>query len=228
MISIITCTNRQHCLKKVFQNYDRQKVKKKELIIVLNRDNMDINKWKAEAIHYSNVSIFQLPETTTLGSCLNFAVKKAKYEYVAKFDDDDYYAPNYIEDSLSLFNKTGADIIGKRTIYMYFPDKKLLTIHVPNQENRSKRYVAGSTFVIRKKVFNKVQFPDQKVGSDLYFLQRCAAIGLKVYSGNRFNYCCIRRDPVHHTWKKRPEKILERCKTVKRKVDDFRPFIVGN
>lgn len=211
---------------KLLENYNCQLLTTKELIVVLNRDDMDIRKWRKEAIGYKNVSIYQLPEETTLGSCLNFAVTKAKYDYLAKFDDDDFYSPFYLVQSLKSLQNSGADIVGKRSIFMYFPDNKVLTIHVPNQENRLKRYVSGATLVIKKAVFKLVEFPNRKVGSDLYFLKRCAAVGLKVYSGDRFNYCCIRRDPSHHTWKKSPDKLLKtRCKIIKT-VDDFKPIVI--
>lgn len=40
-----------------------------------------------------NIHVYRAPQHHSLGACLNHAVKKAKYSYIAKFDDDDYYAP---------------------------------------------------------------------------------------------------------------------------------------
>ena len=44
---------------------------------------------------------------------------KMKGEYWAKFDDDDFYGENYLVNNVFFINKTGADLLGKKTIYLY-------------------------------------------------------------------------------------------------------------
>ncbi|RKD24597.1 hypothetical protein BEP19_09475 [Ammoniphilus oxalaticus] len=83
MVSIICCTMRQHFMENAFRNYESQDYREKELIIILNRDDMDRSVWEARARRSSNVTVFQLPESMTLGECLNFGVEQAKYPYVA-------------------------------------------------------------------------------------------------------------------------------------------------
>src|SRR5690554_5914043 len=94
--SVITVTNNEIFIDNIFENYDRQIIKDKELIIVLNKNRMNIDNYKSKAKTYSNVKILRIDEKISLGSCLNCAVKIAEYDLIAKFDDDDYYGPKYL------------------------------------------------------------------------------------------------------------------------------------
>lgn len=84
MISVITCRIRPELMDNVFENYSHQVFKKKELIIILNHDDMDLKQWIQKAKQYPNVFVYQLPSKKTVGECKNFAVKKAKYSYIGK------------------------------------------------------------------------------------------------------------------------------------------------
>ncbi|USK82051.1 glycosyltransferase family A protein [Peribacillus frigoritolerans] len=228
MVSIICCTIRQHLMENVFQNYNNQVWKEKELIIILNRNDMSIDSWEIRAKFFQDVSIYQLQEEWTLGECLNFGIEKAKYDFIAKFDDDDYYSPNYLAQSMECFNKTNADLIGKRTIFMYFEDKKILAIHKPGKENKIvNQGLKGATLIFKKEIINKVRFPKLNLGEDTFFIRQCIKNRLKVYSTDKNNYVCLRTSLTdHHTWDINNELLLRKsfivCKT-----DDYKPFVLG-
>lgn len=148
MVSVITCTIRDSCMEEVFLNFDRQQDVEKELIIILNKDNMDAEKWKRRAVDSSGISIYQLPSNITLGECLNFGVEKAKYSNIAKFDDDDYYSPYYLTHSLQALRDSQASVVGKTSIFMYFKDQSLLTEFNPNKFGGQLRKMRGHTIII--------------------------------------------------------------------------------
>jgi glycosyltransferase involved in cell wall biosynthesis len=95
-VSIITCTNRPNYLNNLLQNYNRQRYAQKELIIIINNNAIPLSPYQQLAKKHKNIKIYRKPEHQTLGSCLNYAVTKCKYHTIAKFDDDDYYAPHYL------------------------------------------------------------------------------------------------------------------------------------
>ena len=227
MISIICSTIRQHFMENVFRNYESQVWNEKELIIILNQDDMDITKWEERAKLTANVSIYQLQEDLTLGECLNFAMEKARYAFIAKFDDDDYYAPNYLAKSMDTLMKTNADVVGKRTVYMYFEDQKILALHKPGNENQFvKQGIKGATFLFKKEISEKVNFPKLNLGEDTYFLHQCAKNRFKVFSADKKNYVCLRiSKPGHHTWKLNNE-ILLRKSSVICKTEDYKTFVL--
>ncbi|UVI28636.1 glycosyltransferase family protein [Paenibacillus spongiae] len=210
-VSIITCTNRQHNMDNIFENYEHQKWGNKELIIILNHDGLNIKEWKQKAELYPNVSVYRIPEEKSLGVCMNFAVDKAKHDYIAKFDDDDYYAPNYLTDAMHAFNYTDTDIVGKHTYYAYVENLKALTIRFPGNENQFGRFLAGPTLLIKKDVFNIVKWPDQERGGDTAFLRECRANGVKMYSSDKYNFCYRRSNPENHTWRTSNLAFLQNC-----------------
>ncbi len=224
-VSIITCTNRQSYLRNLFQNYSRQRYAKKELIIIINNNKIPILPYQNLAKKYKNIKIFRKPEHHSLGACLNFAVKKCKYNFIAKFDDDDYYAPHYLLDSIKTFRRTSADIIGKRAHYMYLRGPKKLILRFPQDEHRSVTYLPGATLVFKRKVFHRVKFPNRSVGEDDLFCLRGKRKGFKVYSGSKKNFVAIRRkNSLKHTWIISDKTLLESHKII-RNIKNYRRFV---
>ena len=200
-VSIITCTNRQTYRSNLLQNFQRQRHGKKELLIIVNGDDIPLQPYLKLAAEDKRIRVYRVPEKRTLGACLNFAVKKTKYDYVAKFDDDDYYAPRYLSDSLQVIAETDADVIGKRAHYMYLRGSKTLLLRFPRDENRSVSQLPGATLIFKKHVFSKVRFPNVSIGEDDQFCLRCKERGFKVYSGDRHHFVAIRRkNSFQHTW----------------------------
>jgi cellulose synthase/poly-beta-1,6-N-acetylglucosamine synthase-like glycosyltransferase len=229
--SIITCTNLPYSLNNIIENFIRQDYEKKELIIIINNNKIDEKEWKEKASKYENMRVFKLDENISLGKCLNFGVNKAKYGIIAKFDDDDYYGPKYLSDSIKYFNNIGAKVVGKGTTLVYLVENKILTIRNPGQENKYTKFVNGSTLVFKKEIFNKVRFRDLNVTEDVYFCSDCLKVGIKIYSSNKYHHIYFRHPfKENHTWKIKDKEFLNSyCNThVLKKhlnsIDDVRQF----
>ncbi len=219
-ISVILCTNRPEFQLNIFLNYDRQLHRPKELILVLNNNKMDLNWYRAIAIRYPNVLVFQMDESISLGRCLNFAVSKAKYPLIAKLDDDDYYSSYYLNGVVQCFHDNKADVFGKNTCYLYLKSRNLLLLLHPNRENQYTDMVMGSTLAFRRTVFRKVKFRHVSQGEDTYFFADCAKQNLKIYSCDPFNYVCIRRsNRLSHTWSVDEKTLLEHSIRVAETLD---------
>lgn len=213
-VSVVVSTNKPNFAVNIFANYNNQSWVKKELIIILNNDSLNISEWERLAGNDDSVSIYQLPEHENLGTCLTFAINRAKYEFVAKFDDDDYYAPFYLSEAMQLLGKTNADIVGKRSLYMYMTEKKLLLLRHPSLENRWSKLVGGGTIVCKREVFQAVPFTNCKVGTMIRFVRDCCEKGFTVYSSSRFNYTYVRRDDNSHTWNPGKKYLFKTSKIV--------------
>lgn len=224
MVSIITPTMKQQFMDNIFENYKNQNWEEKELIIILNHDEMNISKWKKKAKKYRNVSIYQLPQEATLGECLNYGVERAKFDYIAKFDDDDYYSPNYLIEQMQYFEYYDIDIVGKRSVYMFIESKKTLGVRNQNNEHKYTKSVRGPTIMFRKEVFNEVQFCPKNQGEDVHFLQDCRQNGYKVYSTSRYNFTYIRRANENHTTKRNDDQLLNELSNVCI-TDDFKSIV---
>lgn len=224
-VSIITCTKRPECMKRLFTNYNRQIYKNKELIIILNNNKLELNKYKKAAKQYRNVRIYSMPDHKSLGSCLNYGVKLSKHSFIAKFDDDDYYAPNYLTESMQILLKTNAEIVGKRAHFMKLGDKNLLLFRYYKMANKYVSLVQGATLLVKRHVFSKIAFPNQNRGECVKFCADCLAKGFRIYSGSQYNFVAIRkRNSKNHTWIVSDKYLLTRDVKLLR-VRNIRRFI---
>lgn len=223
-VSVIVSTNKQGFMQNIFFNFNSQKWVNKELIIVLNNDSMSLAEWVEQVEDNEAVSVYQLPESDSLGACLNFAVKKAKFDYIAKFDDDDYYAPYYLDEAMRVLRQTDADLVGKRSYYMYMIDSKLLMLRHPSREHRWSPRIGGGTIVGKKTVFQTIPFVSQKVGTAFSFVKDCHKNGYRVYSSSRYNYTYLRRDNKVHTWNPGMKYFLKTSKPIS-VISDYRNYV---
>lgn len=227
-VSIITCTHRLAYIDRVFENYLRQEYMHKELIIVLNNDSMPAEEWERRAVLCPDVRVFRLKEGTSLGACYNFAAEQSRYNYLAKFDDDDYYAPQYLIRSMHAFKQFGADIIGKTSRYVYFESISTLAVMAPTLEYTPVPYVVGATLVFKKDMWSRVRFRDITRGEDTEFQNDCLARGYKIFSIDKYNYVTIRHpDTVDHTFVIDDLSYLALGELVAY-TDDYKPYIIRN
>ncbi|RHW43576.1 glycosyltransferase family 2 protein [Neobacillus notoginsengisoli] len=202
MISVVVCTNREAFIPNILENFSRQTFEEKELIVILNSSLIN-----ASAPDL-NVRFVTLPETMSLGECLNQGVKLATYDYVAKMDDDDFYGADYLEEAYEGLLATNADLVGKSTFYIYFQKNHELRLYNANWEKRwipktekykTNYFMSGATLVFRKEVMANILFPHVNVGEDSHFQQVCFRQGLKMFSLSKSHYAYIRYpSPRHH------------------------------
>lgn len=226
-VSVITCTNRPNSLDNIINNYISQNHKLKELIIIINNDIIDLDLWMERVKEYNDIRLYKLSDKFSLGKCLNYAVDKSNYPYISKFDDDDFYGPNYLVDSVNAFKYTEAGVVGKNTVYSYLEGPQLLALRYPNQENRYCEYVAGSTLTVKKEIFNYIKFKELSRGEDTKFLMDCIKFGVKIYATDRFNHVVIRRHDIStHSWKITENEFLKNCTIIKKTNDYITPVVV--
>lgn len=226
-VSIIIPTNKIKYAENIFENYSRCNYKNKELIIILNNNKLNIEDYIKKAEKYENVRIYKLDEKISLGYCMNYGVEVSKYNYIAKMDDDDYYASNYILDAVNIFRYVDTDIVGKASYFIYYEKYNSIGIMYPNASNVYSRYIAGSTLMIKKKVFEKVKFRNLSIAEDANFLKDCVEKKIKIYSGDKYNYIYIRHKELkEHTWKIESKDLYKISKNLRYTDDVLKITIV--
>ncbi|OBZ13367.1 glycosyltransferase [Bacillus sp. FJAT-26390] len=227
-VSIITSTIRPEHLHHIFRNYARQTWNKKELIIIVNKNNISLEPYKQKALQYQNVRIYRVDQAKNLGACLNYAASTAKYNYIAKFDDDDYYSPYYLAEAMQLFGNSKADVIGKRSCYFFFPHRsKLLLRKTSVPPYKPCRKIAGATIMFHKRVFQKVHFSRHvRQGTDVRFVRACLNKGFRIYTTSPYNFVAYRRpNNLSHTWKITDKQLLTDKNASIIDTTDFKPYI---
>ncbi|MEK5060057.1 glycosyltransferase [Paenibacillus shunpengii] len=224
-VSIIVCTKRHYCMDNLIENFISQRYKHKELIIILNHKELKMKDYIKAAEPYKNIRIYRQPEHVSLGNCLNYGVNMAKYPYIAKFDDDDYYAPDYLKDSMHTLRKTKADIVGKRAHYVYLSSKKLVLYRYRDMAERYVSEVQGATLLFKREVFDAVSFPNRSRGECVKFCSLCRAKGYSIYAGSPYHFAAIRRKgSKDHTWIVSDRRLMKKGDQVPG-VNDIKTFV---
>jgi cellulose synthase/poly-beta-1,6-N-acetylglucosamine synthase-like glycosyltransferase len=220
-VSIITCTERPAYLQNILQNFLRQDFTPKELIIIINNNAIDLGLWRRQTAEYPRVRVLRVDERIGQGSCLNYAAHQASYDYVAKFDDDDYYSPTYLSNSVAALENSGAGLVGKASWFLYFEGSGTLALFSPGNEDTFVDRVTGATMLIRKSILKRIRFRNLDAGEDVEFCRDCTRNNIRIYATDRYNFVGIRRlDVDSHTWQDSEERILEDCVIIAH-TDDY-------
>lgn len=174
-----------------------------------------------------NVRIFHRPGQS-IGSCMNFASALARFQYITKMDDDEFYAPYYLHGLIHAFRRSKADIVGKRAMFIHLAGSRML-IQWYTSENRYVPWVAGGTITYKKSVWRKVKFTDRSFAEDVRFLRACRRKGFVVYAGDRYNFCALRRKNYRsHTWQLSDQQFIRhpQAKIIARQCDNYKRYVV--
>lgn len=200
LVSIVTPTSgRQHLMPALYQVFCRQTYPNTELIIFEDGPTPSdfLSNLEDPRVRYLHVT-----NKITTGNKRNTLIDQARGDVIAFFDDDDYYAPNYLEAMLE--QMAGAEIIKLSNWFTYS------TIHhqffywdteVPDEHHFKvgKRSIAiqnakmadmhirslftdgyGFSYVFSKSVALDVRFPDMDFGEDIAFLTEAKRRGRRV------------------------------------------------
>ncbi|MGL5345863.1 MAG: glycosyltransferase family 2 protein [Peptostreptococcaceae bacterium] len=221
--SVVTSTYRYECIENLINNFIVQDFKNKELIVIINNDSIEISDFDIYTQKESSIKVYKLPQATNLGICLNFAISKAKYKYVAKFDDDDLYGKNYLKEAYNAFIKEDCDVVGKWQYLIYLEgENKILARPKDPRRSRQFAYVSwlpGATLCFKKSIFEDIEFSDINSQVDDDIMKKCVEKKLKIFSTSRNNFIAMRHiDTNKHTWKITHEKLIETCTLIKEDI----------
>ena len=131
----------------------------------------------------------------------NWLCERSTAPVIAQFDDDDYYAPNYLEKMLARLNRTGADITKLSAWFVYSaqlqrlgywdtantlglhftfgPEKSLQGfVNQTPPDNMKNNYLGyGFSYVFKKSAWEAAPFPPVEYASDYGFVAGAIAKG---------------------------------------------------
>jgi glycosyltransferase involved in cell wall biosynthesis len=117
MVSVITPTrNRDRFLKNALKYFRSQDYTNIEWLI------LDDSPQAAECcgdLSDENIFYQHTNRKLSVGEKRNILIERARGEIIIQFDDDDYYAPNYVSSMVSALTELGADLINLRGWFLY-------------------------------------------------------------------------------------------------------------
>ena len=124
------------------------------------------------AIHY-----YYTDPVGTIGMKRNYACEKAKGEIIMHWDDDDWYAADWISRQVDFLTQSGADMCGIQHVHYYtaLQDKFFTVVRkyegMPNPNN----WVTGASLAYWRSFWQAHPFRDLQKGEDDNFIQQSGA-----------------------------------------------------
>ena len=155
--------NRKRFIPLAIEYFLRQDYPCRELIILDDGISaIDYLVPENDSIHY-----YRLKKANVIGTKRNIACDLAKGEIIVHWDDDDWYANNWITSQVNTLAGSAADICGLDQLLFYAPiiSKSWKYIY----PNGHKNWVGGATMAYRKSFWRNHPFLDLQVGEDNQF-----------------------------------------------------------
>ena len=213
-VSVLTPTMRPDSIAHCLENFRKQAYENKELILILNNAEFDVDAIRKEVRSIPNAQVIHVEGRTTLGDCLNRGVDAASGKYVAEMDDDDYYGERYLSDNVLAASFSDAEIVGKGAYYVYLVGAEATALRETSPEHTfTSSVVAGNTVFVQTDAARDVMFAPLVRGEDTDFQRRAAWAGCRIYSTDRFNYLRVWDHKVsEHSWKISDAEFREKCR----------------
>lgn len=215
-ITVVLVSRRPHLVEECLAKVKAQSYPDVELVYVLHGDHPEAQSTLARVREEGAIAL-QLDRTMSLAACLNIAIRHASGEYVAKFDDDDFYGADYLSDLVGYRRMVDFDVIGKPSGF-YFDAVGNRLLYDPSSRRREWRVgdprqelvmTAGAAILARRAIFDDVQYPEnRRGGADSEFARLCQRAGMKIYSADIFNFVVYRDGgQSFHTWRMTDEQM---------------------
>jgi glycosyltransferase involved in cell wall biosynthesis len=164
---IMPTANRQKFIPQAINYFLSQDYPNKELIII----DDGIHTISDLIPNDPKIKYFYTQPLGTIGVKRNFACEKATGEIIVHFDDDDYYAPDWISRSIEAHKTTGADMTGLNRVFFYSPSVDKRWMYEDTDEDRP--WICGATMAYKKELWRNHPFVDLHVGEDYDFVWNC-------------------------------------------------------
>lgn len=199
--SVILCTRRPDFLAFALRQIARQRHIDLELVLTLHGIPADLPEVKAAVAGFNRpITVVEVPGGVSFGAALNRGATHASGRYVAKWDDDDWYGPEFLADMMLASSYTGAELLGCFAQFVYLGQIDLTIYRPAGQSERMTRSISGGTFVMERSAFDSVGgFPPVPRSVDAALLDSITAAGGWIYRTHGLGYVLHRR-ATGHTW----------------------------
>jgi glycosyltransferase involved in cell wall biosynthesis len=167
-ISVINCLNGERYLKKCIKSVLSQTYQNLEIIFWDNQSN-DKSASILKSFSDKRIKYYKSKLSTNLYSARNFAIKKAKGDFVSFLDVDDWWAKDKLTKQILLLKQNKNIKIIYSNLYIYDQNKKKFSLAIRSKMKSGmiasdllKKYCVGLlTVLIERKIFDKNKFNDK-------------------------------------------------------------------
>lgn len=166
---IMPTANRPNFVAMAAEHFLNQDCRDAELIII------DDGKISVRDIlpEHRRIKYFYTESLGTIGVKRNYACEKACGEIIVHWDDDDWYAYDWISKSVEFLNTSKADICGLNQITFFSPLVKKFWNYSNKATDRP--WLSGATMAYRREFWLKHPFKDVQIGEDYDYVWNSGA-----------------------------------------------------
>ncbi|MER5418686.1 glycosyltransferase family 2 protein [Streptosporangium roseum] len=202
-VSVVMSSMRPHLLGSALTQIARQRRVETEVLLALHGVPAG-----HEAVRRAvrecglTVTVIEADAETPFGEVLNLAASRASGEYIAKWDDDDWYGPEHLADLLLARSYAGADIVGTAAEFFYLEPLNATIRRTDYTSEVWSDHVAGGTILLDRARYAELGgFPALPRGVDAGFLKAAHAAGARIYRTHGLGYVLRRSVSAEHTWR---------------------------
>jgi glycosyltransferase involved in cell wall biosynthesis len=166
---IMPTANRQKFIPIAVDYFLNQDFRDAELIIV----DDGIESVASLLPDHSRIKYFYTPPLGSIGLKRNYACEKAQGDIIMHWDDDDWYAHDWISRQLKVLENSDADICGLDHITFFSP---LVGKYWQYADQKGERpWLAGATMAYRRSFWKAHPFKDIQIGEDYDYIWNTGA-----------------------------------------------------
>jgi len=166
---IMPTANRQKFIPFAIDYFLQQDYPNIELIIV--DDGLESAQYLIP--NHPQIKYFYSDYIGTIGIKRNKACEKANGQIILHWDDDDWYASDWVSKQIDALETSGADITGLNKIILYSPTVEKRWIY--EDSDLEKPWICGATMAYKKSFWEAHPFNDIQVGEDYDFVYNTGA-----------------------------------------------------
>jgi hypothetical protein len=205
-VSIVMATKRPALAGQALAQMERQRDVRAEVLLGLHGVR---HEQVREAVSACSLPVrwVEADASVPFGEVLNRAAALASGDYLAKWDDDDWYGPRHLADLLMAMSYAGADVVGTTAEFFYLEPLKATVRRTTFASGASypsevwADHVAGGTILVPRAKFREIGgFPGLPRAVDLEFLKAAQKAEARIYRTHGLGYVLRRGLSADHTW----------------------------
>lgn len=219
-VSVVLATNRPVHFEHALQSIAAQTHPAHDVMIGLHGPEWaDDVEQRAFELLGDRAKVERFDGSVIFGEMLQMLSLQASGEMLTKWDDDDWYGPNHIEDLVGALEDSGADLAGKAAEFVRLESMDLTIRRFAHGAERYSTTLAGGTLIIRSATLARAGgWPFVPRHVDRKLIEAVQRVGGVVYRTHGFEYL-LRRTGSGHTWDADDGYFLEQATEVRAGLD---------
>lgn len=201
-ISILMATNRPNMVTFALEQMAAQEYPNVEVLCGLHGFSLSGATRERLAAIAPHAQLFEVSSDRDLGQVLAFLGERASGDLVTKWDDDDWYTTEHLNDLVAAMRYSGAGVVAKAAEYVYLSSLDLTLRRFRSNAETFSTTVAGGTLMLTRSMLEGIGgWPAGPRRVDRRLIEAVEAVGAPIYRVHGLGYL-LRRDhcATSHTW----------------------------